>query len=64
MVHGGRWRDHFQLDKSKCKRVNTEVTTLLAHSSIFPLLRIEQSRSMEIMMQDLSSVDLYYHESA
>jgi hypothetical protein len=42
------WRFHFQLDKSKCKRVNTEVTTLLAHSNIFPLLRIKQPNGSRI----------------
>jgi hypothetical protein len=35
------WRFHFQLDKSKYKGVNTAVTTLRAHSNIFPRLRIK-----------------------
>jgi hypothetical protein len=34
------WRFHFQLDKSKCSRVNTEVTTSPTHSNFFLRLRI------------------------
>jgi hypothetical protein len=35
------WRFHFQLEKSKCKRVNNEVTTSLAHFNIFLCFRLE-----------------------
>jgi hypothetical protein len=42
------WRFHFQLEKSKCKRGSTEVTTLLAQSNIIPLLRIEQPNGSRI----------------
>jgi hypothetical protein len=35
------WRFHFQLEKSKHSRVNTEVTTAPTHSNFFLRLRIE-----------------------
>jgi hypothetical protein len=35
------WRFHFQLETSKCSRVNTEVTTSPTHPNLFLRLRIE-----------------------